>query len=180
MLDCVFFFFFQAEDGIRDYKVTGVQTCALPICAVAAVTLCAVITSGVGAWACAAVARGGSDATPSIATSSNRSSFMADTSLQVIVCLVSLGTGVPPGSRAPCCPRQRDPCPPLPTGRPLCTPGRPRARPRPACGRRTSAPSNGGSLKSCAVRSFPLCEGAGPMPIVLMAPNPFSTCELCF
>src|SRR5205807_7470975 len=26
-------FFFQAEDGIRDYKVTGVQTCALPICA---------------------------------------------------------------------------------------------------------------------------------------------------
>src|SRR6266446_9819860 len=25
------FFFFQAEDGIRDYKVTGVQTCALPI-----------------------------------------------------------------------------------------------------------------------------------------------------
>src|SRR5256885_8462960 len=28
-----FFFFFQAEDGIRDYKVTGVQTCALPISA---------------------------------------------------------------------------------------------------------------------------------------------------
>src|SRR3989454_5438177 len=28
---CVRFFFFQAEDGIRDYKVTGVQTCALPI-----------------------------------------------------------------------------------------------------------------------------------------------------
>src|SRR5256885_1666545 len=28
---CFFFFFFQAEDGIRDYKVTGVQTCALPI-----------------------------------------------------------------------------------------------------------------------------------------------------
>src|SRR5688500_20368273 len=38
------FFFFQAEDGIRDYKVTGVQTCALPIsspvisCASAAAT----------------------------------------------------------------------------------------------------------------------------------------------
>src|SRR5256885_15685045 len=43
-----FVFFFQAEDGIRDYKVTGVQKCALPIsrlsagvssatCAVAAV-----------------------------------------------------------------------------------------------------------------------------------------------
>src|SRR5215813_15385267 len=27
----VFFFFFQAEDGIRDADVTGVQTCALPI-----------------------------------------------------------------------------------------------------------------------------------------------------
>src|SRR5256885_4271671 len=27
----LYFFFFQAEDGIRDYKVTGVQTCALPI-----------------------------------------------------------------------------------------------------------------------------------------------------
>src|SRR3989454_5556822 len=27
----LFVFFFQAEDGIRDYKVTGVQTCALPI-----------------------------------------------------------------------------------------------------------------------------------------------------
>src|SRR5256885_13295823 len=32
-VNCTFsiFFFFQAEDGIRDYKVTGVQTCALPI-----------------------------------------------------------------------------------------------------------------------------------------------------
>src|SRR5688572_32664744 len=32
-LHCVFlfFFFFQAEDGIRDLTVTGVQTCALPI-----------------------------------------------------------------------------------------------------------------------------------------------------
>src|SRR5438034_3976984 len=27
----IFFFFFQAEDGIRDHCVTGVQTCALPI-----------------------------------------------------------------------------------------------------------------------------------------------------
>src|SRR5256885_8849102 len=31
LVGCVVFFF-QAEDGIRDYKVTGVQTCALPIC----------------------------------------------------------------------------------------------------------------------------------------------------
>src|SRR5690606_5020971 len=29
------FLFFQAEDGIRDFHVTGVQTCALPICALA-------------------------------------------------------------------------------------------------------------------------------------------------
>src|SRR2546427_8699939 len=28
---CSSFFFFQAEDGIRDLTVTGVQTCALPI-----------------------------------------------------------------------------------------------------------------------------------------------------
>src|SRR3712207_9522406 len=28
----LFLFFFQAEDGIRDIGVTGVQTCALPIC----------------------------------------------------------------------------------------------------------------------------------------------------
>src|SRR5690606_40021834 len=31
------FFFFQAEDGIRDFHVTGVQTCALPIWASSAV-----------------------------------------------------------------------------------------------------------------------------------------------
>src|SRR4051794_41896326 len=31
MYVCIFFFF-QAEDGIRDGRVTGVQTCALPIC----------------------------------------------------------------------------------------------------------------------------------------------------
>src|SRR5438876_7567703 len=31
IVSSVFFFFFQAEDGIRDGRVTGVQTCALPI-----------------------------------------------------------------------------------------------------------------------------------------------------
>src|SRR2546421_1902931 len=31
LLKWLFFFFFQAEDGIRDLIVTGVQTCALPI-----------------------------------------------------------------------------------------------------------------------------------------------------
>src|SRR5437762_10957287 len=32
---CFFCFFFQAEDGIRDTSVTGVQTCALPIFSIA-------------------------------------------------------------------------------------------------------------------------------------------------
>src|SRR5690606_40848448 len=32
----IFCFFFQAEDGIRDFHVTGVQTCALPISELAA------------------------------------------------------------------------------------------------------------------------------------------------
>src|SRR2546428_2613262 len=35
----MFFFFFQAEDGIRDLIVTGVQTCALPISSNAAALL---------------------------------------------------------------------------------------------------------------------------------------------
>src|SRR6266478_488049 len=35
MIFFFFFFFFQAEDGIRDLTVTGVQTCALPICGLA-------------------------------------------------------------------------------------------------------------------------------------------------
>src|SRR5690606_5482592 len=32
LVGSLFTFFFQAEDGIRDFHVTGVQTCALPIC----------------------------------------------------------------------------------------------------------------------------------------------------
>src|SRR5690606_40221452 len=32
-------FFFQAEDGIRAFHVTGVQTCALPICFIVFITL---------------------------------------------------------------------------------------------------------------------------------------------
>src|SRR6266481_2378769 len=44
-LDQIVFFFFQAEDGIRDGTVTGVQTCALPISSPAvgaALTICCV------------------------------------------------------------------------------------------------------------------------------------------
>src|SRR4051794_23361560 len=42
------FFFFQAEDGIRDGRVTGVQTCALPICRTAAT--CCRSSRGRGGW----------------------------------------------------------------------------------------------------------------------------------
>src|SRR4030066_207604 len=40
------FFFFQAEDGIRDSSVTGVQTCALPICERNRVHLAKTLTEG--------------------------------------------------------------------------------------------------------------------------------------
>src|SRR5690606_40061678 len=39
-------FFFQAEDGIRDFHVTGVQTCALPICLRLAVFLAPLFSAG--------------------------------------------------------------------------------------------------------------------------------------
>src|SRR2546430_4647232 len=38
----IYFFFFQAEDGIRDLTVTGVQTCALPIYSFSSTILLAV------------------------------------------------------------------------------------------------------------------------------------------
>src|SRR5690606_40686402 len=44
----IFFFFFQAEDGIRDFHVTGVQTCALPICAAAIGLLQLLVGGGAG------------------------------------------------------------------------------------------------------------------------------------
>src|SRR5688500_19745753 len=40
-------FLFQAEDGIRDYKVTGVQTCALPISRARKRLFVAVVVAGV-------------------------------------------------------------------------------------------------------------------------------------
>src|SRR3989441_4331704 len=42
-----FFFFFQAEDGIRDKLVTGVQTCALPISIPEATVAWAAVASGI-------------------------------------------------------------------------------------------------------------------------------------
>src|SRR2546422_645270 len=50
----LFFFFFQAEDGIRDVAVTGVQTCALPISfsiSLSWILRCFLISAGV--WNCA-------------------------------------------------------------------------------------------------------------------------------
>src|SRR2546429_2075254 len=44
----VLFFFFQAEDGIRDVAVTGVQTCALPIYEVEVVLLIQQELAGAG------------------------------------------------------------------------------------------------------------------------------------
>src|SRR6267143_2348811 len=41
----MYFFFFQAEDGIRDGTVTGVQTCALPISSVQQVVLGAPVSA---------------------------------------------------------------------------------------------------------------------------------------
>src|SRR2546422_3017852 len=43
-----FLFFFQAEDGIRDVAVTGVQTCALPICC--GNTHCSLLSRAGGNW----------------------------------------------------------------------------------------------------------------------------------
>src|SRR5690606_8637710 len=52
--DCTTFwdFFFQAEDGIRDFHVTGVQTCALPILSLAMMVLMVVpvIAPSFGQW----------------------------------------------------------------------------------------------------------------------------------
>src|SRR5690606_40352997 len=42
----VLVFFFQAEDGIRDFHVTGVQTCALPISALPEADVVSLITTG--------------------------------------------------------------------------------------------------------------------------------------
>src|SRR5439155_4422075 len=49
----IFVFFFQAEDGIRDGHVTGVQTCALPILPMVAPEYTGPVVSGatIGTWA---------------------------------------------------------------------------------------------------------------------------------
>src|SRR2546430_3305002 len=49
MCDVCFVFFFQAEDGIRDLTVTGVQTCALPISLRIFLAVCIAVRSTSGA-----------------------------------------------------------------------------------------------------------------------------------
>src|SRR5256885_4867286 len=74
------FFFFQAEDGIRDYKVTGVQTCALPISKI--IGRSAVVAALVAITACEtmitdqlkAVSAGHTGCTPDQLTISNHQS----------------------------------------------------------------------------------------------------------
>src|SRR3989454_11169343 len=46
----LYVFFFQAEDGIRDYKVTGVQTCALPISMVVETSSASSVTKRGNPW----------------------------------------------------------------------------------------------------------------------------------
>src|SRR5690625_7412896 len=46
----MYFFFFQAEDGIRDGHVTGVQTCALPILASTKVTITKPLIHSLSYW----------------------------------------------------------------------------------------------------------------------------------
>src|SRR5258708_17303584 len=66
----MFFFFFQAEDGIRDDLVTGVQTCALPIFGMS--------TNGKINWSATSIATGTIAARPiTIATNSERRAKVA-------------------------------------------------------------------------------------------------------
>src|SRR5205085_10818548 len=57
-----FYFFFQAEDGIRDLTVTGVQTCALPIWTGSARSRSPADRGGVGRWRDAHARRSGATA----------------------------------------------------------------------------------------------------------------------
>src|SRR3712207_9349887 len=59
MLFSLVFFFFQAEDGIRDIGVTGVQTCALPISRPISQSICCTSTCVSASRSAAAVASGG-------------------------------------------------------------------------------------------------------------------------
>src|ERR1039457_7553226 len=92
-------FFSQAEDGIRDYKVTGVQTCALPICKYStttpAKTICHV------SWASAPIFTAAKDIQSSLPAPSPGRTFRARRALpRRLRCPARLRTP-PPSYRVP-------------------------------------------------------------------------------
>src|SRR2546422_10864745 len=112
------FFFFQAEDGIRDVAVTGVQTCALPIShSEHAYRTTARICSGVAASPNAGMSRERPNAAPPCATMpTQRSSVSAVLALQSFRSaggtsrrgVVAVGAAAPaPAAGAPRPPRDR-------------------------------------------------------------------------
>src|SRR5690606_40237737 len=80
------YFFFQAEDGIRDFHVTGVQTCALPICSFtscASFSICRLVRSGVRLLGLAVLAPTLSSDTPISATTTPTSSAAQAGSIKI-------------------------------------------------------------------------------------------------
>src|SRR2546426_1556107 len=113
-----FFFFFQAEDGIRDYKVTGVQTCALPICIGAAV--------GAGGGLLGGTAVGASNAAGANQSVQHRYD------MTYMQCMYAKGNQIPlaRGSQ-PAYTRQPVPPPPPPPSAPASVPPPPAGTPPP-------------------------------------------------
>src|SRR3989449_8382825 len=96
----LYFFFFQAEDGIRDVAVTGVQTCALPISpALVALGLSGLVAAApLGAQACRE---------PHYRWTQKTDTTLADVAPQPTSVAVILATWAPPhlGPRDRCAPR---------------------------------------------------------------------------
>src|SRR5437763_13595535 len=90
------FFFFQAEDGIRDTSVTGVQTCALPI---SGLTLATGSTTGTGVptdqqiWATGWATRS-RQPTTGVPRTSSRLSMSSCTSETFMMCCFGADTKV--------------------------------------------------------------------------------------
>src|SRR2546430_10900068 len=73
----VFFFFFQAEDGIRDLTVTGVQTCALPISLMTALTEASLTIAAAAAALTTLIAADSASSTAARARTSTETAFEA-------------------------------------------------------------------------------------------------------
>src|SRR6266498_802891 len=89
-----YYFFFQAEDGIRDADVTGVQTCALPI---------SVLLAGVGVTPqdCGAL---GKVANCQVGVSVHAATDQASCPINWRLFLPPSGTTTPSGAARPTCP----------------------------------------------------------------------------